>query len=344
MTAGNLAAWEIDPKDFPGDGSPADQARFAVRYAILAPSSHNTQPWRFAVLDELLLSADRSRHLPAIDPFDRELIISCGAALMNLRVVFGHFAVPVEIETFPQSSDPDLVTRIQFHGPGRQPSELDELGDLIGAIPLRATNRQAFAEAAPPSDLVERIRAAAAAEGAVASFASSMDERRGIAGLIAEADRRQFGDRAFRHELARWIQPSRRDDGMPAWSQGIEVLADAATPIVALAIRTFDIGNGVAASHQQLAQGSPLLVALSTAMDDNEAWLATGQALQRVLLTVAQAGYAASYLNQPIEVPELRGRLAAMMGTAGSPQLLLRVGRGPVVPHSPRRPLADVLS
>jgi hypothetical protein len=342
MTSGNLAAWEIDPKGFPRDGSAADQARFAVRWAILAPSSHNTQPWRFTVLgDELLLSADRSRHLPTIDPFDRELIISCGAALLNLRVVFAHFGVPAEITTFPQSTDPDLVARIQFPGHGRPPSGL---GDLIGAIPLRATNRLAFAEAEPPPDVIGRIRAAAEADGAVARFVSAVDERRRVAGLIAEADRRQFGDPEFRHELARWIQPSRHDDGMPAWSQGIAMLADAATPIVAMAIRTFDVGKGVAASHEQLAQGSPLLVALSTSVDDNDAWLATGQALQRVLLVVAQAGYAASYLNQPIEVADLRPRLADLMGTARWPQLLLRVGRGPAVPHSPRRPLADVLS
>jgi nitroreductase len=338
----NLGAWEVDPAKFPRDGSNADKARFAVRYAILAPSSHNTQPWRFAAVeDELLLIADRSRQLKVIDPDDRELIISCGAALFNLRVAFAHFGVPIVITPFPRSSDPDLVARIQLlaHGPSAS-----ELGELIGAIPQRATNRYAFAEAECPGELLAGIKAAAEAEGAQASLATSAATRREVAGLIAQADRRQFADAAFRRELARWVQPSRRDDGMPAYSQGIEVLADAATPIVAMAIRTFDIGKGVAASHEQLARGSPLLVALSTSTDDNEAWLACGQALERVLLVVAKAGYAASYLNQPIEVAELRVRLAELMATAGSPQLLLRIGRGPIVPHSPRRPLADVLT
>jgi nitroreductase len=338
----NVGAWEVDPSEFPRDGSNEDKARFAVRYAILAPSSHNTQPWRFAAIeDELLLIADRSRRLTVIDPDDRELIISCGAALFNLRVAFAHFGVPTVITTFPQSSDPDLVARIQLVARGPSAAEL---GALIGAIPRRATNRYAFAEAECPGELLAAIKAAAEAEGAQASLATAGSMRRQVAGLIAEADRRQFADGAFRRELARWIQPARRDDGMPAYSQGIEVLADAATPIVAMAIRTFDIGKGVAASHEQLARGSPLLVALSTATDDNEAWLACGQALERVLLVAAKAGHAASYLNQPIEVAELRGRLAELMGTTGTPQLLLRIGRGPSVPHSPRRPLADVLT
>jgi hypothetical protein len=53
-----------------------------------------------------------------VDPFDRELIISCGAALLNLRVALAYFRVPVEITTFPQSSDPDVVARVVFPASG----------------------------------------------------------------------------------------------------------------------------------------------------------------------------------------------------------------------------------
>ena len=110
-----------------------------------------------------------------------------------------------------------------------------------------------------------------------------------------------------------------------------------------MAIRTFDLGEGVAAAHEQLARGSPLLVALSSPMDNNKAWLAAGLALQRLLLVATKADYSTSYLNQPIEVSELRTRLATELRTARYPQLLLRVGRSSTAPHSPRRLMADVL-
>jgi len=86
-----------------------------------------------------------------------------------------------------------------------------------------------------------------------------------------------------------------------------------------------------------------LLVALSTPMDNNAAWLTVGQGLQRLLLVATKDGYSASYLNQAIEVSELRSRLASELQMTGYPQLLLRVGRGSAVLHSPRRPIADVL-
>jgi len=341
MSAGNLAAWNIDPSEFPVNGTAIDKARLAVGYAILAPSSHNTQPWRFIVNgDELLLCADRTRSLPNIDPFDRELIISCGAALLNFRVALAHFNVSVEIATFPQSSDPDIVARIVFPTSG---PTFKDLAELFHAILKRATNRSPFHQEDVPDTLIARLKSAAEREGVDVLFARTLNDRERIASLIAEADRRQFDDRNFRRELASWIHPSRSNDGMPGASQGFDKLNDFTTPIAAMAIRTFDLGNGVAAAHQQLARGSPLLTILSTPMDNNEAWLAAGLGLQRMLLVATNAGYSSSYFNQPIEVSDLRTRLTAEFGIVGYPQLLLRLGRGSAVPHSPRRPISAVL-
>ena len=61
--------------------------RRLLEAAVQAPSSHNTQPWLFRVEDGAVhLLADRTRALPVNDPDDRELTISCGCALLNLRV------------------------------------------------------------------------------------------------------------------------------------------------------------------------------------------------------------------------------------------------------------------
>jgi len=341
MNDGNLAAWDVDPSGIPATGTGVDKARFAVRYAILAPSSHNTQPWRFMMIgSELLVCADRTRSLPNIDPFDRELIISCGAALFNLRVALAYFDMPIEITTFPHSAEPDVVARIVFADSG---PKLPDLANLFDAITQRVTNRGPFNNEDVPDDVVERLKLAAEAEDVDVAFARTLSERERVAALIAQADRQQFDDPRFRRELASWIHPSRSNDGVPASSQGLDVLTDFATPIAAMVIRTFDLGNGVAAAREQLARGSPLLVVLSTPMDNNEGWLAAGLALQRLLLVATTAGYSTSYLNQPIEISELRTRLATELRMGGYPQILLRVGRGSSVPHSPRRPIGDVL-
>ena len=337
-----LSAWNIDASGFPAHGSSEDKLRFAVRFAILAPSSHNTQPWRFLIQrDSIQVCADRSRALPVADPFDRELLISCGAALFNLRAALSRFGCAYDITTFPYPSEPDVLAQLRVHPQGH----LDrEIAALVPAITRRVTDRHAYPMQSIAPAMQAAWRDSAAAEGAVLSCVDSEQARIDIAELIAEVDRVQFQDASFRRELAAWIHPSRSNDGMPAYSQGMPSLLDFATPVVSLAIRTFDVGGGVAASHRKLAEGSPLLACLATAMDDAPAWLASGQALQRVLLVSTNAGYAASYLNQPIEVPQFRSRLRRLTASETYPQILLRLGRGASQAHSPRRPLHEVLA
>lgn len=61
------------------------EIREMVRYATLAPSGHNAQPWKFAVQEDTIhILPDYARCLPAVDPQNRELWISLGCALENL--------------------------------------------------------------------------------------------------------------------------------------------------------------------------------------------------------------------------------------------------------------------
>ncbi|MDN7673111.1 nitroreductase family protein [Burkholderia oklahomensis] len=327
---------------FDPSASVEDQLRLAIRYAILAPSSHNTQPWRFILGDaSVMLCADRLRALPVVDPYDRELLVSCGAALFNLRVALSHFGLAYSIDMFPSSSDPDVIALVRLDPHGYHDESLVPLFD---AIVERVTTRVPFASEAVSCEIQRALVDAGAAEGAEIACVDAPAAREEIAELIADADRLQFADLRFRRELANWVHPRRRDDGMPAFAAGVPALLDFATPVVASVIRTFDLGGGMAAMHHKLVDGSPLVVGISTASDDRDAWVATGQALERVLLVATAAGLTASYLNQPIEIDVLRERLRPLLHVDAHPQLLLRIGRGPVVPHAPRRPLMDVVS
>ncbi|EJO55372.1 nitroreductase family protein [Burkholderia multivorans CF2] len=311
-------------------------------YAVLAPSSHNSQPWRFLVDGNTIsLCADRVRALPVVDPFDRELIISCGAALLNLRVALDHAGLAHTIGTFPSEVDPDLLAQIRICDDGYSDAVL---GTLFDAIPKRVTTRAPFESSPVPEAIQQALVEAGIAEGADVACVDSIAHRARVAKLVAEADRQQFADARFRRELASWIDPRRHVDGMPAFAAGVPTLLDFAAPVVTMAVRTFDLGSGLAALHHQLVGASPLIVCIATVRDDRDAWLAAGQALERILLVATHAGYTASYLNQPVETAGLRAHLRHMLGLRGEPQLLLRVGRGPHTPHSPRRPLDEVLS
>ena len=93
-TQGGQDVWKIRAEDFFLNERPEDQLRFLLRYAILAPSSHNTQPWLFDVRDsEFELWVDMSRALPHSDPTGREMYLSLGCCLGNFLLAAESFGV-----------------------------------------------------------------------------------------------------------------------------------------------------------------------------------------------------------------------------------------------------------
>lgn len=334
-----MSEWTIDDRDFPIDGTPEAQLRFLVRYAVLAPSGHNTQPWLFRVRgDRLELLADRTRALPVVDPVDRALVISCGAALANLLVAAERFGMDASVTLLPDAGEPDLLAVVRSIG--ARPATSDPA--LFRAITKRRTTRRAFESTPVPETVLASAGAQSASCGVRLHWILDSERRHQVAELIAEGDRLQCADPSFRRELASWVHSRRAAgrDGMSAYAFG---MPDLLSPVGALIIRTFDTGKGQAAKDHALAEGSPAIGVFTTLGDQTADWIAAGQAMQRALLSIAAAGFTSSYLNQPIEVPTLRPRLAALLGTKESPQILIRVGRGPELLPAVRRAVEDVM-
>lgn len=302
--------------------------RAMVEQARFAPSSHNTQPWLFRCDgDNIDVWADRTRALPVNDPLDRELTISCGAALMSLRVAAAAAGLATSVRLLPDSAHADWLARLAFTGGAADP----ELAPLAEALTRRQTYRKKFAARALAQHTLHSIDAAVAAE-ACALLTLDHAHRSSAATLVAEGDRLQWGDSRWRRELATWMHARRWGDGL--------TLPTLAAPIARALVRTFDMGRSVAARNQQLASASPWLTVLASDRDDATAWLRAGQALQRALLTGCRLGVQASYLNQPIEVATLRPRLQALTASAMHPQLLIRWGHPTdTLPATPRRPI-----
>jgi hypothetical protein len=305
-----------------------------VRAAIKAPSSHNTQPWLFRIgADRVSLLADRTRALPVNDPEDRELTISCGAALFTLRIAVSASGYAARTELLPDDLDPDLLAELWI-GDAR-PAPPDDAA-LAAAIDLRRTCRKPFLDRPIEPAIVGAMRQAAALEGATLVTIDNFEVRLALASLVGEGDRMQFSDPRWRRELAAWMHPRRAGDGL--------TMPDFALPLARMVVSAFDLGSRTGASDQELASSAPLLAVVTTDRDEPEAWLRAGQALQRVLLVAARHGVQAGHLNQPCQLPDLRPRLRRLLAAPQEPQIVLRLGFPAQPPdQSARRPLDAVL-
>lgn len=333
--------WVIDPTAFPYGEDDEAKLRFLARYAALAPSSHNTQPWRFLIGDgALTLYADWSRRLPVSDPDDRELTLSCGAALFFLRIAAMRYGRTPEVQRFPDPIHPDLLAVVRLGG---LCCTRPDANALFAAIPHRRTNRGPLVGAPLRPGLTDELRRAVWKEGSRLALFEDGSEKNALADLVAEGDRAQFADPAFRAELAAWVRPPAAGDGLTLHGLGVPAALDGLAPAAAAVLRRFDLGRGQAARDRELAAGAPLLGLLASREDTPLAWLRTGEALGCLLLRSQLEGMQASYLNQPIQVPALREEVERTFCPGWRPQVLLRLGFGATVPPSARRPFDDVV-
>lgn len=336
----NRSAWDVTEDEFPRLGSPADKLRFMLRYAVLAPSNRNSQPWLFKVRGRTVeLYADRTRSLKVTDPMDRQLLISCGCALFNLRVAMWHFGYLDNTVLLPAQEYPDLLARVTL---GEEDSPTSQQEALFAAIPKRRTNRQHFKDDPLPEGLKPELVKAATREQAWLHFVDDRKQRNALADLIAEAERLQWADKHFRSELASWLHSNHdaAPDGIPNSAQNAGDLLSVAGPMV---VRSFDLGEGQAAKDRDIAAYSPGLAVLGTDKDEPWAWVSAGQALARVLLRARVEGVSASYLDHPIEVAALRPKVTELIGHGGHAHIILRLGFGPNLNPTPRRTAAEVL-
>ncbi|MEM7760718.1 MAG: nitroreductase [Cyanobacteria bacterium P01_A01_bin.40] len=338
---------DIKEDDFPLEGRIEDQLKFLLNYAILAPSSHNTQPWSFKIVNDTIeLYIDETRALPIADPNYRELIISCGAALFNLRIAIRHFGYGDMVNILPDLDNSDLLARIQLGS--KRIVKLEE-NFLFRAISKRRTNRQDFDDCQLPDSLVLELKSATRSEG---SWLQIMTEvipeanRKAVIDLIVEGDLLQMSNLQFRRELAQWIHTDNNPthDGIPPHAPGMNHNLDAIAPLISGTIRSFDLGESLSAIDCQLASQAPVLMLISSESDKLQAWLETGEALAHLLLRARIDDVWASFFNQPIQVPHLRSRLQSLFPAYGYPQIMLRLGYPKDIGGTPRRSVEEVLN
>ncbi|GAB2475856.1 Acg family FMN-binding oxidoreductase [Jatrophihabitans fulvus] len=325
----------------------------AVQQAVLAPSVHNTQPWRFELYDDHVdLVADTSRSLRVLDPRRRQLTISCGCALLNLRASLAADQVAAEVIRFPDRTRPTLLARVsplRDGGPEADEQCLAADGDaalatLAPAVAERRTVRRALSvDPMPPSLLADLVRDARA-KGAGLALVAREDQRAGVAAVGRLADDIETEDEAYRTELERWVTDDpRRRDGVPLADVPSFRPSGVGRHESEFPLRAYDArGVGRLPSIVRPDANQHLLV-LWTDEDDPHSWLRAGEALERVWLRLTLHGYGVVPVTQPVEVRGCYALLRRVLSTPGHPHLLLRVGRAAPVPATPRRALDDVV-
>jgi len=313
----------------------------AVELARLAPSVHNTQPWRFRVEDgTLAISRDTERQLTALDPRGRQQVLICGAALHLARLALRLQGFDSDVERFPTPADGEVLARVV---PVRGHPVTSEDVVLAEVARQRHTQRAPFDPRPVPADVVSELRAAAVERGVWVRVVDAPADRAALAVLLTRAEEAERDDPAYREELARWTdRPAGARDGLPP-----EAVPDVHERASTLRLRDFGSDDpeqpATGSAAEPPAAEHPLALVLGTELDGPADWLRSGEALMALLLRAAVEGVQAQPLGQVVDRDWTRARLGSELGVVGHPQMVLRLGYGRPGPDTPRRRTADLL-
>lgn len=322
----------------PPGGDAAAVQRELVRYATLAPSSHNTQCWQFRLgARGVSIAPDYRRRCPVVDPDDHHLFVSLGCAAENLV----HAALAMGFRCKPEFAagvDESLHLALVPAAAERTP--------LFEAIPRRQSTRAEF-DARPLSNAaLKLLEAAGSGNGVRVLLLTEARAMEDVLAFVVEGNTAQMRDPAFVRELKQWIrfngaEATRRGDGLFAGASGNPTAPGWLGSLLFDAFFTEGSENDKYARHVRSAAGIAVFV---SDVDDKQHWIEAGRCFQRFALQATALGVRTAHLNQPVELAALRPAFARALGIAGGrPDLVIRFGYGPELPRSLRRPVEAVL-
>jgi nitroreductase len=307
--------------------------RFLTRYAHLAPSTYNSQPWKFRIhLNQIWVYADSSRWFKIADSDKREMFLSLGCAIENLQVAADHYSFKSEIKYFPDPYQPELVAILEIHGCENDVHIADAA--MLQAITARRSCRGKYQH--------KPLKAShwALIESCVSDDVLFLDSRQmpklrdKLAELMPLAFQVLYNDRAYMNERKRSLQYRREN------LRAIHALVRKAIPIGLWG----NLGKRLGKIEQDLILNAPGLFVLSVKQDTPEMQVKAGRVFQRMSLIATTLGISMQVHSQIIELPELRSELREFLRRQGHPVMILRMGHSNrKLGSTPRRPLEDVL-
>ena len=308
-----------------------------VECAIKAASSHNTQPWKFRLEpDAISILPDLSRRCPAVDPDDHHLYASLGCAAENLLIA----AQAAGLKGHASYSAAEAGVRVDFEKMAPSPT------DLFEAIPKRQCSRAQYDGTALATEQLRLLEDAGQGDGVSVRLLTDRQMVAQVAEFVAAGNIAQFADPAWTQELKAWIRFNAREAAITGDGLYGAVMGNPDAPrwLGALFMRL-----GFSAERQNrkdiaYIRSSAAVAVVHSESDDIPHLIEAGRCYERLALKATALDLRTAFINQPVEMPALRAQFAAFLGIGHRrPDLVVRIGHGPEMPRSRRRPVESVL-
>ena len=337
----NLVRADIKPSDNHNKILNSDEEEILF-LASLAPSGHNTQPWFVQYIEPYhwIIGNDRTKWLPAVDPTQRETMLSIGAFIQNLEYAAGSCGYICNWNLLAKTNQDDRVMEVKLS------KDTSAKAFDINTIKNRRTVRSGFLSyVLKPEDIKDLIDSE---PELIHYLPATSQESQFINQQTIEANQLQADRDPAQQELADWIRFSSRDaekyrDGLTTAGMEIE-------GVTGWVVRNFysrdsvmkqDFrSRGVDQIKQEVATSAGWIL-ITSQENSVTALLETGRRMQRLFLKVRGKAIAIHPMTQILEEASTREILNQSIGIREPIQFILRTGyvKDYPPPVSLRRPV-----
>jgi hypothetical protein len=310
------------------------QLRELVRYATLAPSSHNTQCWKFQLEDRTIsILPDLSRRCSVVDPDDHHLYVSLGCAAENLIQAAQAQGLSAKC-TFDASGDGAVRIALE-PGPAI-------VTPLFEAIPHRQCTRSAYDGKPLSLEDIKLLEMAGTGDGVRVMMLTERAAMETVLDYVVQGNTAQMTNPAFMQELKSWIrfndrEATQKGDGLSGRTTGNPPIPRWLGNLLSQLLFRAQPENEKNTRYIRSSAGIAVFV---SDVDDKAHWVEAGRCYERFALQATALGIRNAFVNQPVEEASLRPNFARAVGLkSGRPDLVVRFGRGAQMPTSLRRPL-----
>ncbi|MSU74896.1 MAG: hypothetical protein EXS55_00040 [Candidatus Magasanikbacteria bacterium] len=362
----NYSAWNV-PQHSPDIFKtlpPREQLEYLCALAHLAPSTHNTQPWRFKISVEthiIELYLDRNTVLPASDVVGRQSVVSCGTALAHLKLASEYYGFKAEVATasidpasvkpLPVSSlpSPNLSREERRSFPSPRGRGTQGEGSPLAIIALTPAtpnlNKEKLitsiwkrkmmrAEFKPdqliPTEVISELKQWTDNDVTKLHIITDPVRRLSIAEFQAQADGFVINSTKFSRELGDWLLPNDTNSpvGMPGIGFGLQDEEAKRLHAGLSGEKALEAEDGLrfALGGKMGLEKSPLIGFITTKDDTPESWLAAGEAFEKMNLTLVAAGLSVAMHAGITEVPLIKKIFSVSLGTLRPITVLFRAG------------------
>jgi len=317
-----LQARNIHKDDFFKLNSPEEKIAFLLQYAVLAPSTHNSQPWNFRVGSDFceIIRNDENPIVYA-DPKGRDLYISFGCLIENLVVAARYFRVFKNVDYVLQGSS---IARISFDF--SDPGTNTHWESVIDAILIRVNARGLFEKESVDKASLDILKGIEVPNGLQRFFLEQKQDIATIADLTNQGLVIAYRDTNFRNEMSQWVNNSvsKKPTGIPGYSLRMPFLISF---VFSWLVRNFNIGKRLGSLNRISINSAPAAIVVTADENTPKHWLETGRFAERFVLQTYALGYKTSFFTAAIEMGDLYQDIQRLLHTEKIPQFIIIFGK-----------------